>query len=101
MEAAHRLLQRRQREVLWGCVQRLLEAEAAEADAGGSGHVLAAELVRRASQTCQLPTAALGPLLLSLYLKAVDGAPYRTFLPTKSAMYAPQTICLSIVGLSV
>ena len=86
VEAAHRLLQRRQREVLWGCVQRLLEAEAAEADAGGSGHVLAAELVRRASQTCQLPTAALGPLLLSLYLKAVDGAPCRTFLPTESAM---------------
>ncbi|EIE22780.1 hypothetical protein COCSUDRAFT_42399 [Coccomyxa subellipsoidea C-169] len=72
VDAAYRLLQSRQRQVLWGAVQRLLEAEAAEVDGGGSGHVLAAELVKRATGPAQPPAAALGPLLLSLFLKAVD-----------------------------
>ncbi len=73
MDAAYRLLQSRQRQVLWGAVQQLLEAEAAEVDGGGSGHVLAAELVKRATGPARPPAAALGPLLLSLFLKAVDG----------------------------
>ncbi|CAL8470780.1 g10322 [Coccomyxa elongata] len=74
VEAVDRALQRLQRGVLWDAVQRLLEAEAAEADAGGSGHVLAAQLVHRAMQGCPpaVATAALGPLLLCRYLKAVD-----------------------------
>ncbi len=78
MEAVDRALQRLQRGVLRDAVQRLLEAEAAETDVGGSGHVLAAQLVQRAMQGYPpgVATAALGPLLLCRYLKAVDGAPH-------------------------
>lgn len=76
MQAVDRALQRLQRGVLWDAVQRLLEAEAAEADAGGSGHVLAAQLAQRAMQRDPpVSSAALGPLLLCRYLKAADGAP--------------------------
>ena len=82
VDSTDRVLQRLQRGVLWDAVQRLLEAEAAAADAGGSGHVLAAQLVQRAvQQSPRVSTAALGPLLLCRYLKTVDGAPPPPKLP--------------------
>lgn len=76
MEAVHRQLRSAQERLLWQSVQRLLEAEAAEADAGGYGHALAAQLTGAAHRGGPASSAAaLGPLLLGLYLKSADGTP--------------------------
>ena len=64
----HAQLHARQRRLFWASVQRVVEAEAAEADAGGPGREVAARLVSEASVQ-----SALGPLLLGLYLRCLDG----------------------------
>ena len=68
VQAVHAQLHARQRRLLWASVQRVLEAEAVDADAGGSGHEVAAQLVSRASVQ-----GSLGALLLGLYLQCLDG----------------------------
>lgn len=73
VERIHRQLHSGQERLLWQSVQRVLEAEAAEADAGGHGHALAAQLTGVALRSGCASTTALGPLLLSLYLKSADG----------------------------
>jgi hypothetical protein len=74
MEALHMQLHREQEWLLWQSVERLLESEAAEADAGSHAHALAKQLIDSALHTDSASTSALAPLMLSLYLNSVDGA---------------------------
>ena len=69
MQAVHAQLHARQRRLLWASLQRVIEAEAAGADAGGSGAEVAAGLVSQATVR-----SSLGALLLGLYLQCLDGA---------------------------
>ena len=73
LEGISQLLQKQQRALLWASIQRALEAEAAEAEAGNADvlHAVAQKMVASCSSEAE-GSQELGAMLLKLYLKAVQ-----------------------------
>ena len=73
VEGISQLLQMQQRALLWASVQRALDAEAAEAEAGNADalHAVVRKMVASCSSEAE-GSQELGAMLLSLYLKAVQ-----------------------------